>query len=382
MKKTKGRQRIPIGKLENQCNLQVTFSKRRSGLFKNVRELCILTGAEAAVVVFSPGNKVYSFGHPFVENVVNRFLDQNPPMGPSSSQLIDFERDSNLRELNSQLERVLNHLDMEKRRGEELENAMRASQMRNWWEAPVEELSVEQLQILKTAMDSLKQEVEKDSRVQMEKAMNPFPYYAGMCAPVGNPSVAAGAGRNGNYYTGLGPRSVDAREGSGSNYYAGMGPRKVDAREGSGSNYYAGMVAPRGIRWVNAGEDRCVSLVVEPCIESGFDQGLNLMIQVKPLLPLYNEAKLAFYIYLWYPKVKGTTYVYNTFFRPYIASHEQDIDHHLSQLKIRTREIVNSYWQKATVQGQKLISEISEYVKSQVAASSSFSDQPPLDKDK
>ncbi|CAN7041233.1 unnamed protein product [Brassica rapa subsp. trilocularis] len=34
-------------------------------------------------------------------------------------------------------------------------------------------------------------------------------------------------------------------------------------------------------------------------------------------LPLYSEAKLAFFVYLWFPKTKGTTYVYNVFFKPY-----------------------------------------------------------------
>ncbi|CDY70275.1 BnaCnng67550D [Brassica napus] len=34
-------------------------------------------------------------------------------------------------------------------------------------------------------------------------------------------------------------------------------------------------------------------------------------------LPLYSEAKLAFFVYLWFLKTKGTTYVYNAFFKPY-----------------------------------------------------------------
>ncbi|KAK6945923.1 Transcription factor, MADS-box [Dillenia turbinata] len=232
MKKTKGRQRLPMEKMEKQSNLQVTFSKRRSGLFKKASELCVLTGAEVAVVVFSPGNKVYSFGHPFVDNVVNRFMGQNPPIvDPDSNQLIEFQRDTNLRELNAQLQHMLNQSEMEKKRGEELENAMRASQMQNWWEAPVEELSLEQLQILKTALDSLEQDVEKATQVQMAKAMNHLPYFAGMVAPVGIRPVDAGEGGSSSYYAGMGTPggilSVKADEGTGSNpfrYCHGFGP--------------------------------------------------------------------------------------------------------------------------------------------------------------
>ncbi|KAK6916282.1 Transcription factor, MADS-box [Dillenia turbinata] len=209
MKKTKGRQRIPMEKMEKQSNLQVTFSKRRSGLFKKASELCILTGAEVALVVFSPGKKVYSFGHPFVDTTINRFLGQNPPiLDPDSNQLIEFQRDANVRDLNAQLEHVLNQLEMEKKRSEELDNAMGARQRQNWWEAPVEHLTVEQLQILKTALDSLKKDVEKETEVQMVKALNPLPYYAGMGVPSGIRSLDAGEGSSLNpfgYSFGYGP---------------------------------------------------------------------------------------------------------------------------------------------------------------------------------
>ena len=54
---TKGRQKVPIVKMETMSHLQVTFSKRRNGLFKKASELCTLTEAEIALVVFSPGQK-------------------------------------------------------------------------------------------------------------------------------------------------------------------------------------------------------------------------------------------------------------------------------------------------------------------------------------
>jgi len=66
-------------KMSNESNLQVTFSKRRSGLFKKASELCTLCGAYVALIIFSPGEKVLSFGHPNVETVINRYLSQVPP---------------------------------------------------------------------------------------------------------------------------------------------------------------------------------------------------------------------------------------------------------------------------------------------------------------
>ncbi|KAJ0968715.1 hypothetical protein J5N97_021592 [Dioscorea zingiberensis] len=82
-------------------------------------------------------------------------------------------------------------------------------------------------------------------------------------------------------------------------------------------------------------------------------------------LPMYSEAKLAFFIYLWYPKTKGTTYVYDTFFRPYVAKHETEIDRNLLELRTRAGDIVVLYWQKAASYGQTRFFEILQYVAAQ-----------------
>ncbi|KAL9317338.1 hypothetical protein ACSQ67_013855 [Phaseolus vulgaris] len=53
-KKSRGRQKIEMKKMSKESNLQVTFSKRRTGLFKKASELCTLCAADVALVVFSP----------------------------------------------------------------------------------------------------------------------------------------------------------------------------------------------------------------------------------------------------------------------------------------------------------------------------------------
>ncbi|XP_051115806.1 agamous-like MADS-box protein AGL62 [Andrographis paniculata] len=68
-----GRRKTGTTKIENQSNLQVTFSKRYSGISKKASELGTLTGAEAGVVVFSPTNKAYSFGTPDITSVINNY---------------------------------------------------------------------------------------------------------------------------------------------------------------------------------------------------------------------------------------------------------------------------------------------------------------------
>ncbi|XP_073045500.1 agamous-like MADS-box protein AGL62 [Primulina eburnea] len=115
-----------MAKMENQSNLQVTFSKRRVGLFKKASELCVLCGVEAAIIIFSPAEKVYSFGHPNVENVINKFLNgtsprQNNNTAANHELIVESHRNSAIRERNLELVQVESMLKAERNRGEELD---------------------------------------------------------------------------------------------------------------------------------------------------------------------------------------------------------------------------------------------------------------------
>ena len=166
---SRGRQKVEMVKMTNESNLQVTFSKRRSGLFKKASELCTLCGVEMAIVVFSPGRKAFSFGHPSVDVVVDRLLNRNEPVLPTNMntgtmQLIDAHRNANVRELNQQLMHVLGQLDVEKKRSEELKKLRKASQAAQyWWENPIDNLDLRQLEQLKTAMEELKRTVNQQA---------------------------------------------------------------------------------------------------------------------------------------------------------------------------------------------------------------------------
>lgn len=82
-------------------------------------------------------------------------------------------------------------------------------------------------------------------------------------------------------------------------------------------------------------------------------------------LPMYSEAKLAFIVYLWYPKTKGSTYVYETFVKPFVAKHETDIDRNLLELKARAGDMIVLYGRKSTIYVQARFIDILQYVASQ-----------------
>ncbi|THG00862.1 hypothetical protein TEA_006914 [Camellia sinensis var. sinensis] len=176
-RKGKGRQKIAMTRMSNESNRMVTFSKRRSGLFKKASELCTLCGAEIAIIVFSPGKKAFSFGHPCVDTVVDCFLSRNSLPNSGSLQLVKAHCNANVSKLNLQLTEALDMLEAEKKRGEELDKMRKASQDRCWWEAPVSELGLQQLEQLKVAMEDLKKNVAKQSeKIQMEES-NPSRFF-------------------------------------------------------------------------------------------------------------------------------------------------------------------------------------------------------------
>ncbi|RZS21692.1 hypothetical protein BHM03_00054413 [Ensete ventricosum] len=55
------REKIQIKKIDNTAARQVTFSKRRRGLFKKAAELSVLCDADVALIVFSSTGKLFEF---------------------------------------------------------------------------------------------------------------------------------------------------------------------------------------------------------------------------------------------------------------------------------------------------------------------------------
>ncbi|XP_051135419.1 agamous-like MADS-box protein AGL61 [Andrographis paniculata] len=145
-----GRRKLPLQKIEKESNRQVTFSKRREGVFKKASELCTLTGAEAGVVVFSPGDRAHSFGHPGINLVSDKFLSpENIGVGNQQREgqhLVAMQQNGV-----DDLARAEAGIAAEKAKKEELEMLKRES-MIPLVGAGLEGLGYEQLQLLKEAV--------------------------------------------------------------------------------------------------------------------------------------------------------------------------------------------------------------------------------------
>ncbi|KAI3865388.1 hypothetical protein MKW92_008151 [Papaver armeniacum] len=154
-KPSMGRQKIEIKRIEKEDARQVTFSKRRGGVFKKAHELSTLCGAEIAIIVFSPAGKPFSFTHP--HNIIDRYLSGNSHQANnmSSTPLVTAHREAKIRELNREYTEALGRLEAEKKRGAELKKIMKENKKQFWWDN-IDDLGVHELEQLSAAIKDLK----------------------------------------------------------------------------------------------------------------------------------------------------------------------------------------------------------------------------------
>ncbi|KAI3891509.1 hypothetical protein MKX03_034652 [Papaver bracteatum] len=153
MKKQKkggdGRKRIKIEKIKDKSRLQVTFSKRRKGLFKKANELSDLTGAQVALIAFSPAGKPYVSGNP--EVLLDRFVNGDHD-DPEQRRYMEVEQE----------------LEAEKKRGVLLDSLINSDlgggNDNFWWNTYVDGLSLDELKQMKSDMEQLQKCVAQRSQ--------------------------------------------------------------------------------------------------------------------------------------------------------------------------------------------------------------------------
>ncbi|XP_061372061.1 MADS-box protein SVP-like isoform X2 [Gastrolobium bilobum] len=67
------RAKIKIKKIDNITARQVTFSKRRRGLFKKAEELSVLCDADVGLIVFSATGKLFDYGSSSTKDIITRY---------------------------------------------------------------------------------------------------------------------------------------------------------------------------------------------------------------------------------------------------------------------------------------------------------------------
>ncbi|GAV78652.1 SRF-TF domain-containing protein, partial [Cephalotus follicularis] len=158
---TKGRQKIEIKKIEKISNRQVTFSKRREGLFKKAGEISILCGVQTAIIVFSGSEKAYSFANPDIDTLLNRYVNSNTYFEDQGSKLDDDP--NRFAHRNGEYNEALMVLEEEKKIAKEIKEAKKDNDIGDgfWWNIPIDDMGIGELEEYVEAMVGFKRNIEK-----------------------------------------------------------------------------------------------------------------------------------------------------------------------------------------------------------------------------
>nr|ASZ79958.1 MADS22 [Bambusa multiplex] len=114
------RERREIKRIESAAARQVTFSKRRRGLFKKAEELSILCDADVALIVFSSTGKLSQFASSSMNEIIDKYNTHSKNLGKTDQPSLDLNLEhSKYANLNEQLAEA--SLRLRQMRGEELE---------------------------------------------------------------------------------------------------------------------------------------------------------------------------------------------------------------------------------------------------------------------
>jgi len=161
-KKTLGRRKIEIKPIKCMEARHVCFSKRREGLNKKASELCALTGAKVAVIVYSPAGKPYSFGHPSVSAVVERYLDLDPVSSAAANDAFEAPPPPMMYEFDGQRDRLCESIAAEVRWKDALDAAARAAGV--WTDDVVRQAEMPDLVAMLAALERVKDDADHAMR--------------------------------------------------------------------------------------------------------------------------------------------------------------------------------------------------------------------------
>ncbi|XP_019179196.1 PREDICTED: agamous-like MADS-box protein AGL62 [Ipomoea nil] len=151
----RGRQRIPLSRIESDTSRSVAFSKRRNGLIKKANEISTLCGVEILLVIFSPSGKAYTFSNPGMDAILTKYFGANPTAQPYPAEQVPAEQ--NLRAHREALMQIMssqiNYLEMQIEEEIKVNKVLREAEKVN---PPISELPLSELPSMKHKMEMLR----------------------------------------------------------------------------------------------------------------------------------------------------------------------------------------------------------------------------------
>ncbi|XP_073030288.1 MADS-box protein SVP [Primulina huaijiensis] len=115
------REKIKIRKIDNATARQVTFSKRRRGLFKKAEELSVLCDADVALIIFSSTGKLFEYASSSMKEILERHNLHSKNLDKLEQPCLELQlvEDSNYSRLNKEV--AEKSYQLRRMRGEELQ---------------------------------------------------------------------------------------------------------------------------------------------------------------------------------------------------------------------------------------------------------------------
>lgn len=165
------REKIQIKKIDNTTARQVTFSKRRRGIFKKAEELSVLCDADVALIIFSSTGKLFQYSSSSMKEILERHSLHSKNIGkmerPSLElQLVESEQSILSKEV-AEKSRQLRQM-----RGEDLQgmNIEELQQLEKSLEAGLSRVITKKSEKIMTEIESLQQKgmqlMEENSRLR------------------------------------------------------------------------------------------------------------------------------------------------------------------------------------------------------------------------
>ncbi|KAL9446929.1 hypothetical protein AB3S75_014575 [Citrus x aurantiifolia] len=129
------REKIKIRKIDNITARQVTFSKRRRGLFKKAEELSVLCDAVVGVIIFSATGKLFESSSSSMKDIIARYNMHSSNIGKLNHPSLELQLENS------------KHLSLSR------EIAEKSRQLRQMRGEDLHGLTIEELQHLETMLE-------------------------------------------------------------------------------------------------------------------------------------------------------------------------------------------------------------------------------------
>ncbi|RYQ99707.1 hypothetical protein HN51_050096 [Arachis hypogaea] len=140
IKKTKGRQKIEIKRIENKKNCQISFTKRKDGLLKKANELKSLCDAGVDLIIYSSNGKAYYYGDSSLKTMKMALSNEQQPQGSNQflGYIIEGMSRMDMQNLIKKNDSLVDRLNVEKERADTLSRILKTikndNNITNWWD--------------------------------------------------------------------------------------------------------------------------------------------------------------------------------------------------------------------------------------------------------